>query len=851
MAPLEQLGFALAGYGCTTCIGNSGPLDEPIAKAIEDERPRRRGGPVGQPQLRGPDPSARAGELPRLAAARRRVRPRRPGRHRPDDRAARDAARDGRPVFLADIWPSPDEIRRGHRRLDRPRAVPADVRGRVRGRRALAGAADPRRRPLRLGRRARRTSRKPPFFDGLTAEPAPVARHRRRPRRSRSSATRSRPTTSRRPARSPPWSPAGEWLQEHGVGAARVQLVRRPARPPRGDDARHVRQHPAAQPRSSRARKGRTRSTCPTARSSSSTTPRCATGREGVPLIVIAGREYGSGSSRDWAAKGTALLGVRAVIAESYERIHRSNLVGMGVLPLQFLPGESAASLGLTGRESFSIRGLEDGPLAAAAARRSSPRPTTRRWPRATVRGDRPPRRPDRGRLLPNRAASCRRSSAGSRPRADRGGRGRRRDAGRGRCRTGPGRRGEPRTRPAPRPTAAVAGRRLWDDLRARGRQGRRRRRGAAPPRPRRAAGRRPRPPRGRPGHRQDAARPGGRPGPRPPDGPHPGHAGPAAERRHRLEHLRGRPRSASWPGPVFTNILLVDEINRATPRTQSALLEAMQERQVSVEGTTRPLPDPFVVLATQNPIEFEGTFALPQAQLDRFLVRVRIGYPDEAGGAADRPALPRRGRAARAIRADRRRRRDPGAARRGPGGPGQRRGRGVRRRDRPGDPGAPRPAAGRKPARVGRAVPGGPGRGAPRRSARSSCPTTSRRSPRPSSPIGSSSTSTGPCAARRPSRRWPRSWRRCRRRRSRRRAARRQRRRGLDRRRHPTRRLPATRPPPGPRLIADERARPRGDPPRPRRRVRRRPDRGRPRDRRPPARDRSGPSGHATGCAA
>jgi MoxR-like ATPase len=84
--------------------------------------------------------------------------------------------------------------------------------------------------------------------------------------------------------------------------------------------------------------------------------------------------------------------------------------------------------------------------------------------------------------------------------------------------------------------------------------------------------------------------------------------------------------------GPVFTNILLVDEINRATPRTQAALLEAMQERQVSIEGTTRPLPAPFVVLATQNPIEFEGTFALPQAQLDRFLVRAHIGYPSDAG---------------------------------------------------------------------------------------------------------------------------------------------------------------------------------------------------------------------------
>jgi len=83
-------------------------------------------------------------------------------------------------------------------------------------------------------------------------------------------------------------------------------------------------------------------------------------------------------------------------------------------------------------------------------------------------------------------------------------------------------------------------------------------------------------------------------------------------------------------PGPVFANVLLVDEINRATPRTQSALLEAMQERQVSAEGQTRPLPDPFLVMATQNPIELEGTFALPEAQLDRFLLRIRMGYPDE-----------------------------------------------------------------------------------------------------------------------------------------------------------------------------------------------------------------------------
>ena len=84
-------------------------------------------------------------------------------------------------------------------------------------------------------------------------------------------------------------------------------------------------------------------------------------------------------------------------------------------------------------------------------------------------------------------------------------------------------------------------------------------------------------------------------------------------------------------PGPVFAQVVLADEINRATPRTQSALLEAMEERQVSVEGETRPLPRPFLVLATQNPIELEGTFPLPEAQLDRFLLRIRMGYPTEA----------------------------------------------------------------------------------------------------------------------------------------------------------------------------------------------------------------------------
>ena len=124
--------------------------------------------------------------------------------------------------------------------------------------------------------------------------------------------------------------------------------------------------------------------------------------REGVPLVVLAGQEYGTGSSRDWAAKGTRLLGVRAVLAESYERIHRSNLVGMGVVPLQYLPGESAASLGLTGRETFEITGLlelYDG-IDPQGGRRAGHR--RRRITGGTDRPG-PHRHPNGGRVLPAR----------------------------------------------------------------------------------------------------------------------------------------------------------------------------------------------------------------------------------------------------------------------------------------------------------------------------------------------------------------------------------------------------------------------------------------------------------------
>ena len=198
----------------------------------------------------------------------------------------------------------------------------------------------------------------PPFFDGMTMTPPGI-----------------RPITGARvlamlgdsittdhisPAGSiPAASPAGKWLIAHGVQDDGLQLVRRAPRESRGDDARHVREHPAAQ----RARTGHggrlDDASAGREADVRSTTRRWSTRSTGRRSCIIAGKEYGTGSSRDWAAKGTLLLGVRAVIAESFERIHRSNLVGMGVLPLEFVNGETRQTLGLTGFETFEIDGLD------------------------------------------------------------------------------------------------------------------------------------------------------------------------------------------------------------------------------------------------------------------------------------------------------------------------------------------------------------------------------------------------------------------------------------------------------------------------------------------------------------
>ncbi len=360
--PLADLGFALAGYGCTTCIGNSGPLDEEVASQIEAGSLAAVAVLSGNRNFEGRvHPLARASYLasPPLVVAFALA-------GRIDLDLSRDPlgqGSDGRPVYLADIWPSADEIRA---------AISATVDGELfRDAYASVFEGDERWRALpvpdgdRYAWAADSTYvANPPFFTGMTLEPPPV----RDIVGGRVLAWLGDSVTTDHisPAGSiPPWSPAGQWLQARGV--APVEFNSYGAR--RGHHEVMMRGtfgNIRLRNRLVDGREGPYTRHLPDGDEAFIYDAAMAYQADGVPALVLAGREYGSGSSRDWAAKGTLLLGIRAVIAESYERIHRSNLVGMGVLPLQFLPGQSAASLGLTGRETFTIRGLELGLTARA-----------------------------------------------------------------------------------------------------------------------------------------------------------------------------------------------------------------------------------------------------------------------------------------------------------------------------------------------------------------------------------------------------------------------------------------------------------------------------------------------------
>jgi aconitate hydratase len=357
MAPLETLGFALAGYGCTTCIGNSGPLDDAVAAAIEANDMVVAAVLSGNRNFEGRiHPLARASYLasPPLVVAFALA-----GRVDIDlTRTPLGTGSDGSPVFLADIWPAPDEIR----------SVIADSIDPELFRRTYATVfeGDERWRalPIPLGDRYEWVDdstyiARPPFFDGMALTPPAV----RDIAGARVLAVLGDSVTTDHisPAGSiAPWSPAGQWLQEHGVGP--LEFNSYGAR--RGHHEVLVRGtfgNIRLRNRLVEGREGPYTIHLPDGESGFIYDVAMRYQGDGVPLGILAGREYGSGSSRDWAAKGPALLGVRFVLAESYERIHRSNLVGMGILPLQFRPTETAASLGLTGREVYDVSGLEGG----------------------------------------------------------------------------------------------------------------------------------------------------------------------------------------------------------------------------------------------------------------------------------------------------------------------------------------------------------------------------------------------------------------------------------------------------------------------------------------------------------
>ena len=357
MDPLEALRFHLVGYGCTTCIGNSGPLAEPVAEAIEAHDIAGVAVLSGNRNFEGRiHPLARASYLasPPLVVAFALA-----GRIDIDlTTEPIGADRDGAPVMLADLWPTAKEV---------ASVVLKAVSGEIFTRNyASVFDGDDRWRGLPVPDGDRYAwdpdstyVARPPFFDGIAGGPAEAVdiTGARALAVLGDSVTTDHISPAGSIART---SPAGEWLTEHVVeprefnsygsrrGHHEVMM--------RGTFA-NIRLRNLLTPDA----EGNVTEHIPSGERMSIFDAAMRYADDGTPLILVAGREYGSGSSRDWAAKGPMLQGVRAVIAESYERIHRSNLVGMGILPLQYLPGESASSLGLTGRETFEIGGLSDG----------------------------------------------------------------------------------------------------------------------------------------------------------------------------------------------------------------------------------------------------------------------------------------------------------------------------------------------------------------------------------------------------------------------------------------------------------------------------------------------------------
>jgi aconitate hydratase len=351
---LEQLGFNLVGYGCTTCIGNSGPLIDAVGQAVADGDLAVAAVLSGNRNFEGRiHPQTKLNYLasPPLVIA-----------YALAGSMAVDLTREplgtdgqGKPVHLREIWPTRQEIEQAIAECVRPEMFTEDYADVFTGGPRWAQLPTPTG-DLYAWSPESTYVRRPPFFDDITRTPQPVA-----------DITSARvlallgdsvTTDHISPAGAiTPDCPAGQYLRSHGVAVrdfnsygsrrgnhevmirgtfANIRLRNQLAPGSEGGITRHL----------------------PSGEQMSIFNAALGYAEQRTALLVIAGKEYGSGSSRDWAAKGTALLGVRAVLAESFERIHRSNLIGMGVLPLQFAPGENSALLGLTGEETYTIQDL-------------------------------------------------------------------------------------------------------------------------------------------------------------------------------------------------------------------------------------------------------------------------------------------------------------------------------------------------------------------------------------------------------------------------------------------------------------------------------------------------------------
>jgi aconitate hydratase len=352
---LDELRFNLVGYGCTTCIGNSGPLPEAISEAVNENDLVVCSVLSGNRNFEGRiNPDVRNSYLasPPLCVAYALA-----GRMDVDltsEPLGEDS--DGEPVYLSDIWPSSEEIK--DTIAD---AVRADM---FTKNYAEVFKGDERWRSLETPEGDRYTwpdstyVRKPPFFEGMSPEPEEVEpiEGARVLAVLGDSVTTDHISPAGAIKRD---SPAGRWLIDNGVEVRDFNSYGSR----RGNHEVMIRGTFANVRLRNRLvdREGGFTRHFPDGEETTIYEAAMKYADDSVPLVVLAGEEYGSGSSRDWAAKGTALLGVRAVIAESFERIHRSNLIGMGVVPLQFADGESAESLGLTGDETFDVGDLENG----------------------------------------------------------------------------------------------------------------------------------------------------------------------------------------------------------------------------------------------------------------------------------------------------------------------------------------------------------------------------------------------------------------------------------------------------------------------------------------------------------